>query len=145
MKTAIRLCFIIIFTFFYVFLHTLIFPYKNSFLTKCFSLGRKWEKLPGMRNLIVICANQMDLIRICRYLSYFHGSSLVVFSSKFVRESIFTNVPPLETATTFHVVFQHQRLHFLSLWKTETKPNGVWPRIKFLQTPQNFHLLAPSS
>ena len=62
------------------------------------------KKLPGMRNLTVICANQMDLIRICRYLSYFHGSSLVVFSSKkyisFVRESIFTNVPPLETATT---------------------------------------------
>lgn len=53
-----------------------------------------------MRNVIVICANQMDLIRICRYLSYFHGSSLVVFSSKFVRESIFTNVPPLEIATT---------------------------------------------
>ena len=102
MKTAIRLCFIIIiiiFTFFFFFLHTLILPY-NSFLTKCFSLGRKWKKLAGMRNLIVICANQMDLIRICRYLSYFHGSSLVVFSSKFVRESIFTNVPPLETATT---------------------------------------------
>lgn len=79
------------------------------------------KKLPGMRNVIVICANQMDLIRICRYLSYFHGGNLVVFSSKSVFdlfENLFSGMfhhsrlPP-----QIHVVFQHKRLNSFILVK----------------------------
>lgn len=80
-----------------------------------------------MRNVIVICANQIDLIRICRYLSYFHGGNLVVFSSKnvfylfenpFSRMFHHSKLPP-----QIHVVFQHQRLNFYPCEKR--KPNRM--------------------